>query len=131
MAENQKVTVEGINQLVRALKKAEQTELLAQLKQANTESGNLVVTAARPMVPVKTGNLLGSLRSNATERQAIVRAGKKKVPYAGVIHFGWPKRGIEPQPFLFKALDQRRQQVVTTYEQALDRLVRTINSETL
>jgi len=32
-----------------------------------------------------------------------VQAGRASVPYAGPIHWGWPARNIEPQPFLTDA----------------------------
>lgn len=133
MAEEMKrqtVEIEGLNKFIRAMKKAHETELLSILKEVNTEAAAKVEATARPLTPVGEGGLLASLRSSATERQAVVRAGKKKVPYAGVIHFGWPARNIKPQPFLYQALDRRRSEVFEAYQKGLDRIVAAIGAET-
>jgi hypothetical protein len=53
-----------------------------------------------------------------------VRAGRTSVPYAGPIHFGWPAHNIEPTPFLYDALDQRRSEVIDLYEQRVGDLIR-------
>ena len=38
------------------------------------------------------------------------------MPYAGPMHFGWRARAIDPNPFLYDALDERRDEVVAAYE---------------
>ena len=51
-----------------------------------------------------------------------VRAGMKAVPYAGPIHFGWGRRNITPQPFLYQAIDRRHAEVLDTYLAHLERI---------
>lgn len=104
------VEVEGVNRLARALQDAE-PELAEELKVAHIGGAELVLKAALPLVPVRSGALKASLKATATGRSGRVKAGKKLVPYAGPVHFGWPKRNIRPQPFLYDALDRRRQEV--------------------
>ncbi len=70
------------------------------------------------------------MRTWARSGRAAVAAGKRRTPYAGVIHFGWPKHNIEPQPFLYKALDRRYDEVVAIYEKRLDDLVKRLDRET-
>lgn len=117
------VQVKGINPLVRALKRAGDEDMLAALKEANAEAAGKVHTAAAPRVPVESGSLLASLRGSATARAGYVRAGRKSSsPYSGVIHFGWPARGISPQPFLFDALDSRRSEVESLFAARIEAL---------
>lgn len=78
--------------------------------------GMIVVGAARPRTPVLTGSLAGTLRAGRGKTKAVARAGRASVPYAGPIHYGWPRRNISPQPFLVAAFQSQRGQVF----QALD-----------
>lgn len=62
-----------------------------------------VVPAARREVPVRSGELRATIRGSGTTTRAQVRAGYKRTPYAGVIHYGWPGHNIEANPFLQRA----------------------------
>ena len=57
-------------------------------------------------------------------------AGRKAVPYAGPIHFGWPARNIEPQPFLYDALDDKADEVAHLYGLGIEVLVDKLDRET-
>jgi hypothetical protein len=86
--------IEGLNRLKSALRKA-QLAIDDEIKEANAEAAKIVETAARPLVPVRTGRLAASLRSSGNKSGGYVRAGNNtKVRYAGPIHFGWPTRGL-------------------------------------
>lgn len=126
MASQPGVKVEGLKGLVRALKRAEADDLLALLKAANAEAAKDVEQTARPLAPVLTGRLVGSLRSSGTARAGVVRLGKASVPYAQPIHFGWPKRHIQPQPFLYEALDRRIEEVTRLYHERVEELAEAI-----
>lgn len=136
MAQQARIQVEGLKRLQRALKKAGADDLLAMLKEANTEAALSVESAARPNVPTRTGRLVGSLRSSGTARAGVVRIGKARVPYAGPVMFGWPSRPdkgrrwrggpIKPNPFLYDALDRRRAEVEALYLQRIERLADSI-----
>ena len=54
----------------------------------------------------------------------MVRAGFARVPYAGPIHFGWRKRNIQPQPFLYEALDKRRNEVFDRYNKEVRNILK-------
>lgn len=92
------ITVEGQRELRRSLRKA--GDDLEDLKGVHAEAAKIAESGARPIVPVLTGQLAGTVRSSGTKTSAVLRAGKKAVPYAGPRHWGWPARGIEPAPFL-------------------------------
>ena len=80
--------------------------------------------------PHASGQLANTVRSSGQRRGGFVRAGKKLVPYAGAVHFGWPSRPnpakgwqggpIRPNPFLFDALDKRRGEVANAFARYID-----------
>lgn len=122
---SQSIRVEGLNKLVRDLKKLD-ADLAASMKRVNRELAGDVADTARATVPRRTGRLAGSLRAGATQRSGVVRAGGAGVPYAGVVHFGWAKRKIRPRPFLYDALDARRDDVQRRWAAEVDRLVKKV-----
>lgn len=113
---NQDVTfrVEGLNKLLRALEQLD-NEAKQQFKAVGKWAGEQVAKEARGIVPVRSGRLQKSIKASATGRGAVVRAGRTAVPYAGPIHFGWGRRNIFPQPFLYQAADRRFDEVVDQY----------------
>lgn len=96
--------VRGGRELRRTLKAAGVD--LKDLRAVNLDVARVVAPVARINAPVRTGRLAGSIRTGATQRGAFVRAGRKgTVPYAGPIHFGWPKRHIRARPFITEAAE--------------------------
>ena len=122
------IRVDGARELRRAIKQAERVELIDELKKANREAADLVAYEAQTIVPVKSGRLLESIRASGTQAAGIVRAGRASIPYAGAIHFGWLAQGIEPNPYLYDAADARVDEVLTRYEEAVDRVLATLNT---
>lgn len=123
------ITVEGSKELARDLKKAGDTELLDELKVAHIGGAEMVLHAALPLVPVRSGALRDSLKATATARSGRVKAGKKSVPYAPPIHFGWPARNIAPNPFLYDALDARKGEVIEAYEKAVEKVAASVEGK--
>ena len=121
----------GYRELRRDLRKLGD-DAIAGLKQINKEAADIVATAANPLVPVRTGRMKGTLRTSGTTRGGVVRMGRKAVPYAGPVHFGWPSRPdrakgwrggpIEPNPFLYDAMDKRVPEVMAAYNKYLETL---------
>jgi hypothetical protein len=122
------VEVSGAKELRKALQRMNAD--LKDLTAIHKEAGELVAAEARTLVPVLSGALQKSIRSKATKSKARVTAGNRLVPYAGPIHFGWPRHGIDPQPFLYDALDDRREEVIAKYEKGIEALVRRVDRET-
>lgn len=100
------VEIEGLNKLLRALEKLDD-EAKQSFKDVGGRVGKLVSEQAREEVPVRSGALRGTIRAVNTGRGAKVRAGSKRVPYAGPIHFGWRSRNIKPNNFLYRAVDKK------------------------
>ena len=95
------VRVEGLDTLVRTLKKAGAD--IDDMKDASKKAGDTVTSAAVARAPRRTGRLAGSVRPSRLAKGVRVSVGRATVPYAGAIHWGWPARNITAQPFLTDA----------------------------
>ena len=100
------VEIEGLNKLLRALEKLDD-EAKQSFKDVGGRVGRLVAQQAREEVPIRSGRLQGTIRAANTARGAKVRAGSRRVPYAGPIHFGWRDRNIKQNRFLYRAVDKK------------------------
>ena len=95
-----------------------------EMKDTHKAAAEVVVMGAVRLVPYRTGALAASIRALATKSSGRVRAGSASVPYAGPIHFGWPARAIKPNPFIYDALDDRRDDIRELYDERIDELIR-------
>ena len=121
------VEVEGGPQLRRAFRRLD--DRLDDLSELHHDIGEVVADRAEELVPRLTGRLAGSIRATRTKTSAAVVAGRRLIPYAGPIHFGWRARNIEPQPFLYDALDDRRGEVLRKYRDGVDTLIHRFDRE--
>jgi len=128
------IEVQGVKIIQQKLKRMDDGTV-QELKRVYFYSANLVARNAMARIPVRTGLLKSSMRVTTSKRGGWVRAGnKRQVPYAGPVHFGWPNRPnqakewqggpIAPNPFLYSALDARRDQVEFAFSQGLMKLAR-------
>lgn len=118
MAKRPMVQVEGARQLRRTLREA--GDDLEDLKAANQQAADIAASAARMEAPRRTGALASDIRASGTKTAGIIRAGRKRLPYAGVIHWGWPAHGIEPQPYLSEGAQNTEPIWVPLYEQMME-----------
>jgi hypothetical protein len=121
------IEVEGGPQLRRAFKKL--GDRASDLTQLHGDIGEIVEETAAELVPVASGTLRDSIRHTKRKTGATVLAGRRSVPYAGPIHFGWRARNIEPQPFLYDALDSRRDEIAKRYADGIGDLVERFDRE--
>jgi hypothetical protein len=119
--------VEGSKALRRQMRAAGKD--MQDMKEANAAVGQIVVAASRPRAPVSTGNLAASIRANRAVGSATIKAGGARVPYAGPIHWGWPRRHIRAQPFLADGAKSSEPSWVATYEKAVDRILGKIKGD--
>lgn len=112
------VQVRGARQLRASLKKAGRD--LQDLKDAHAAVASMVARVAQQRAPKRTGRLASTVRGSGTTTAAIVRAGRKSVPYAGPIHWGWPARGIAAQPFMSNAATGSEGAWLPIYEGAVE-----------
>lgn len=118
-----RLEIEGLREVQRALKGLAE-DSREDMKETHRKAGEIVAAAAKPLAPVLTGRLSATIQSSPTKYQGRVRIGRgASVPYAGPIHFGWPARRIAPQPFVYDALDSRREEVKQQYEQRMNELI--------
>ncbi len=123
-----RVQVTGAREFRAAMKKMGAD--LSDLTAINKAAAQKVADTARGRAPVLSGRLRGSIRAGATRTRGTVKAGTNGIPYAGVIHFGWPRHNIEPQPFIYDALDERKGEVIDAYEAHIEALVLKVGRET-
>jgi hypothetical protein len=122
------IKVTNLREINRALKAVGAPN--EEIKKAGKQSGELVASEARGLVPVRSGALRNSIRVGATARGKITvlagnnRKSKSGVPYANPIHWGWFKRNIKPQPFFVKALGYTRAEVYQNYFNQIENLIK-------
>lgn len=128
MAGKPAIQVTGAKELRAALK--HMSADLRDLTKINKEAAEIVAETSRDLAPVLTGDLRDSTRATATKAKGIVAVGGRAVPYAGPIIFGWPRRNIAPNPFIYDAADKRKDDVVGLYEKRVAALVIRVGIET-
>jgi len=130
MARSGGFKVDGLKALQKEIRKTEDVEMKKQLRLANKEAAQVVADQAKVEVPRRSGRLARSIGAQASQTSAFVKAGTpSRVPYAGPIHFGWPKRNIRPQPFLYEAMDKRIGEVRRAYEKNLGKITKDLSSK--
>jgi hypothetical protein len=89
-----------------------------------------MANASRGRAPRRTGRLAGSTRPVWDRATAAVTAGGPGIPYAGVIHWGWPARNIRPQPWLAETLQEYQSAAVAAIDERVTHIVSTIHGAT-
>lgn len=118
MAEAPLVQVEGAARLRRTLRQA--GDDLGDLKAAHAAAAQIAATASAALAPRASGRLAATIRSSGTKTAGTLRAGRAAVPYAGPIHWGWPRRSITAQPFLSDGATSSQGRWLPVYERAVD-----------
>lgn len=112
---------EGAANLRRTLRAA--GDDLTDLRNAHARAGMIASAEGVRRAPRAPGsNMLAStVRFGATKTAATIRAGNNStVPYAGVIHYGWPARNITAQPWLTEAAQATEPEWIPIYERAVE-----------
>lgn len=78
--------------------------------EAKKKAADLVISVARSRAPVVSGDLRGSLRSDADGKMY------SDMPYANPIHWGWASRNIMPNMFLLEAGRQTESEWIQFFE---------------
>lgn len=118
-----KIRITGLNATLRAMSRAGASS--EDMRDVMHSLGMIVVRAARP--PRSTGRLAATVRPGRGKTKAVVRAGRKTVPYAGVQHYGWPARNIPATQFLTEALNATRPQVITALDKGITDILKKEN----
>ena len=122
-----RVRVKGLRETIRALEQA--GAATDDMKDLMHEIGLIVSRSAASHVPVKSGRLQRSLRAGRGKTKAVARAGSARLPYAPIIHYGWPARRIPARPFLTDAVTREQHTVVTALVEGLGEIIDKLNLE--
>lgn len=112
------VRIEGFKELRRDLRQVDRS-LNRTVSQGLREAMTPTAAKAAALAPHRTGRLARSLKPFATAKGAGVRS---RLPYAPVIHWGWPKHHIKPSLFVTKAVKSEEETIVDRVGQAFDEL---------
>lgn len=74
------------------------------------------------------GTLRKTVRAAATRSRAQIRAGGKRAPYANAIHWGWPKRNIPRNPWMWRVVGRERPRMFKKFYEALNKYIKDWNS---
>lgn len=113
---NTRYQLYGARNLARTLTKAGID--LANLKDANKQAVDIVKPVMVATAPKRTGALARTTRTSATQKAGNIRAGNRatgKVPYAAVINYGWPAKGIRARHFAQHAAQSTEPAWVANY----------------
>lgn len=128
------VRIEGLSAVQRDLRGLGKDLSLdrSEFLETNRRVAEIVIGDSKRFVPVLSGALAASIKNASTKKSAKVRVGSSGgsrrgtvatsgdlVEYAGPIHFGWPKRRIKPNPFIYEATDGRRSEIATLYAERI------------
>lgn len=134
------VRVEGAKELARAFRAA--GGATRELSAAYRAIARELVGPARSEAPRDSGRLAASVRGTARATSAALQAGGARLVYAGPVHFGVPRTRTyparkpgalrssgtlgarEPNPFLYRAIDSRRDEVLEAYERNVAEVLR-------
>lgn len=115
------VRIEGLNQVTRAL--LELGLEVDDLKDAFSRVAREGAIIAADLAPRRSGALAATVRGNRAKNKAVVAAGKGRVKYAGVINYGWPKRGIQASSFMQKADEAMRPLALELLEEEINKAI--------
>lgn len=129
------VNVYGDQRLIRTLRKANLD--VKQLTAINRGAASTVAAAARVRAPLgvksrkskkryRPGKLRASIRPGATTRAGVIRAGGPRVKYAQAIHWGWPKRNIQPSYFISDAAIETEPVWIKDYVKHMNQVVKSV-----
>lgn len=133
------IKVLGARQLRTSLKAA--GDDFRDLKDLHRQIAHIISDAAKGRAPVsdrsiRPGRLRDSIRPAGTKTAAIVRIGKKSVPYANAIHWGrawWPNKKtkrhiakIPGRPFVSEAAQATERQWQALYTTRIDEILNRI-----
>jgi HK97 gp10 family phage protein len=130
------VQVDGLKELQRSMRALRDKELNKAVRGANKAAADVVAPMAKRVAPegrktsrdsktYRPGKLARSIGVVASAKGAAIKAGSAgRVPYAAAIHFGFPKRNIRPNRFLYRAMARTSDDVSDVYETAITQVMR-------
>lgn len=112
-----RVRVTGVREVQAALKKLEASS--SDLATVHREVAATLIPGVALRSPRRTGVLAGSWSAKSTKTRARIVSSAE---YAGVIEYGWAKRGIEPARMVRDTIESSQREIVGEYEDAIAKL---------
>ena len=116
------IKVTGLRELVKGLE--EMGTEVTDLKDAFGKISAKAAQLGSSFAPKRSGRLASSVKGSKTKNKAVVKAGGARVPYTHAIHWGWKKRNISPNPFLRRADDAIRPDIVPMIEDGIGSILK-------
>lgn len=109
------VRASGVTELRKALRTMDK-DTRKELRAASKRAADIIAKAAAEEAPERSGRLRSSIKSGTKQDRGTVKAGTpSRVPYAGVIHWGWPAKNIQANQFITRALKKHHDEVMEAY----------------
>lgn len=123
------VRVRGLREVQKALRDVDR-ELGPELRKALNEVAEIVASAARPLVPTRTGKARASIKVGSSQRAAQLKAGGTKAEYFPWLDFGGTvgrkhavhRRFIKEGRYIYPTLRKKRADVEEKVFEVVDRL---------
>lgn len=116
MARDLAVRVDNLQQLRKNLRDVDRGAL-REIQQVTKRAAGIVAEEARGIAPRRTGRLAKSIRATTSGSLGVVRS---PLPYAPIIEYGWPARGIPDRRFIGRALENKQDAVLRELERGFD-----------
>ncbi|MDY5127464.1 MULTISPECIES: hypothetical protein [unclassified Actinotignum] len=118
--------LKGLRETLRALEDC--GEEVSDLREIMWDIGMMILRAAQPLtprsgIPGKAHILADSMKPGRAKLKATVYTVTRWVPYGAVIHYGWPKHHINPNPWLDKARNQNIDRAISKLTDAIGALL--------
>lgn len=123
-----RLRVEGWRKTLRALEDAGVAS--TDMRDLMHALGTIVADDAKGRAPKESGKLAGTLRAGRGKTKAVIRAGSRAVPYAGIVHYGTPAtypKHYDAQPYVVDALQATQARVMAALLDGLEDLLRKAN----
>lgn len=115
------VTVDGMKQLIKTMRQA--GEDMADMKDANQAAATVALHGADQLVPRASGRLASSGRTARQAARARFQFGSARIPYAAIVHWGWPARGVPADTYGTDGARKTEPIWTATYTEALQAIV--------
>jgi HK97 gp10 family phage protein len=126
---NPQIEVEGLRELKLLLRKVESKDINKGMRDAHKAGAAVIAEEAKTIVPVRSGKLKRSIGAKGSQSSGAIKAGSAaRVPYAGVIHYGWRDKNIKAQPFLSEAVGEKLPEAIDIFEDAMAEVMRVIET---
>ena len=114
------VTIEGLNQTVRTVKKLGVEA--ADLKDAFSRIGSRATSKVKSATPVGTGRLKATVKQSRRQNSVYISAGSKRAYYGPFVH--WGTHTIKGNPWMTRVANAEAPHALDELQKELDQIIR-------